>query len=256
MGEHSSSLFHKLPLGPNFKLHEVVSASRLYLHASSSCGSTGVHGLDVTGFAASDHEAPAHSITNNLGAKQQGKKRDLKGSRSLAVGLWKYWKRSGLLGEKKQKNAYFAIQSTSLCVRIAVPGVCVFLPEVKRHAQLTAPRLCSASERCRRRIQSVWFDPCFCTLVPVCTFQKICQSLQWKSSSGKVLLASAAPLDSLVFSGLLKEAHADTWLKAVEATHKNPAGLSAKEQNSNWTLARPGGSSLPQKLAGPLSPRY
>lgn len=87
MSRHSSSLFHKLPLGPNFKLHEVVSAYRLYLHASSSCGSTGVHGLDVTGFAASDHEAPAHSITNNLGAKQQGTKRDVKGSRSLAVGM-------------------------------------------------------------------------------------------------------------------------------------------------------------------------
>lgn len=88
MGKHSSSLFHKLPLGPNFKLHEVVSASRLYLHASSSCRSTGVHGLDVTGFAASDHEAPAHGITNNLGAKNnREKKRDVKGSRSLAVGM-------------------------------------------------------------------------------------------------------------------------------------------------------------------------
>ena len=64
---HSSSLFHNLPLGP--KLHELGSASGLYLHASSGCRSTGVHGLDVTGFAASDHKAPAHSIANNLGGK-------------------------------------------------------------------------------------------------------------------------------------------------------------------------------------------
>lgn len=36
-----------------------------HLHASSSRRPTGVHGLDVTGFAASDHKAPAHSIANN-----------------------------------------------------------------------------------------------------------------------------------------------------------------------------------------------
>lgn len=67
-----------LPLGPNFKLHEGLSASHLYLHASSSCRSTWVHGLDVAGFAASDHKAPAHSIANNLGAKQQQKKSDVR----------------------------------------------------------------------------------------------------------------------------------------------------------------------------------
>lgn len=64
------SLCHKPPLRPH-TLREVVSASQIYLHASSSRRSTGVHGLDVTGFAASDHKAPAHSIANNLGAKHQ-----------------------------------------------------------------------------------------------------------------------------------------------------------------------------------------
>lgn len=73
-GMRTSSSFHKLPVLPH-KRATAVSASHLYLHASSSCRSTGVHGLDVTGFAASDHKAPAHSITNNLGAKRQQKKR-------------------------------------------------------------------------------------------------------------------------------------------------------------------------------------
>lgn len=76
-GMRTSSLFHKLAL----LLHKratAVSASHLYLHASSSCRSTGVHGLNVTGLAASDHKAPAHSITNNLGAKRQEKKKKKK----------------------------------------------------------------------------------------------------------------------------------------------------------------------------------
>lgn len=64
------SLCHKPPLHPR-TLRELVSASHIYLHASSSRRSAGVHGLDVTGFAASDHKAPAHSVANNLGAKHQ-----------------------------------------------------------------------------------------------------------------------------------------------------------------------------------------
>lgn len=63
--------------GPNSGLHEVVSASRLYLHASSGCGAAGVHGLDVTGFAAPHHKAPAHSIANNLGAEGDVREADL-----------------------------------------------------------------------------------------------------------------------------------------------------------------------------------
>lgn len=44
-----------------------MSLSGLYLHAGRSCRSAGVHSLDVTGFAASHHKAPANSIADNLG---------------------------------------------------------------------------------------------------------------------------------------------------------------------------------------------
>lgn len=47
-----------------------IRLSCTYLHAGSSCGSTRVHGLDVTGLAASHHEAPAHSIPYNLTQKK------------------------------------------------------------------------------------------------------------------------------------------------------------------------------------------
>lgn len=84
----------------------MVSASRLYLHASSSCGSTGVHGLDVTGFAASDHEAPAHSITNNLGAKnnREKKKKGCEGKQISGRGDVKVLEEEWLTGKKKRKK--------------------------------------------------------------------------------------------------------------------------------------------------------
>lgn len=52
------------------KRHVLPSAPRLYLHASGGRRSAGVHGLDVAGFAASDHKAPAHGIADDLGGKR------------------------------------------------------------------------------------------------------------------------------------------------------------------------------------------
>lgn len=114
-GMSSSPLVHELPPGPNLKLDEVVSASRLYLHASSSCRSTGVHGLDVTGFAASDHEAPAHSIANDLAAEQQSLKKATRGrQRPLAwearcVGVKVFMSLNTTLREERQAGKHSCV---------------------------------------------------------------------------------------------------------------------------------------------------
>ncbi len=56
-----------LPLCTLDEMEEILLTALLpYLHASSSCRSTRVHSLNVTGFAASHYEAPAHSIAYNL----------------------------------------------------------------------------------------------------------------------------------------------------------------------------------------------
>ncbi|TNN52162.1 hypothetical protein EYF80_037644 [Liparis tanakae] len=65
-------------LKPNDKIHHIgytrkhsIHSSCPDLHASSGCRSSRVHRLDVTGGAASHHEAPAHSITDNLRSSEK-----------------------------------------------------------------------------------------------------------------------------------------------------------------------------------------
>lgn len=64
-----SSFFHVQTFFPQKMKRWRKASIRLscsHLHASSSCRSTRVHRLNVAGFTASHHEAPAHSIAYDL----------------------------------------------------------------------------------------------------------------------------------------------------------------------------------------------
>lgn len=82
----------------------------------------------MTGFAASDHKAPAHSIANNLTAKQQQEKSDVRdeisGVGSMVWGCESAHVIVHSIGRGEKMSANFEIQSTTLCMRVPVPGVC------------------------------------------------------------------------------------------------------------------------------------